>query len=82
MYYVYVLQSLKTGELYKGLTGNFDRRLSQHAKGKVASTKKRLPLRLVHVEVCETRAEARKMEKFFKSGYGREIIKELAELVS
>ena len=65
--------------LYKGLTGNIDERLSKHFNGKVESTKNRLPMKLIHVEICINRIEARKMEKFFKSGYGREIIKEIGE---
>ena len=80
MYFVYILQSVKTGELYKGLTDDFDRRLLQHSQGKVSSTKNSLPLRIVHVELCNTRPEARKVEKFFKSGFGREIIKEIIEV--
>lgn len=80
MYYVYILQSLKTKEFYKGFTDNFDRRLKQHELGKVEFTKNKLPLRIVHVEICKTRKEARKLEKYFKSGYGREVIKEIAEI--
>ena len=79
MYFVYILKSLKTEEFYKGLTDDLSRRLKEHMNGKCNSTKDRLPLKLIHVEVCSTREEARKLEKFFKSGYGREIIKELAE---
>lgn len=45
--------------------------------GQCSSTKKILPIELVHVEICQNRIEARKMEKYFKSGYGREIIEEL-----
>ena len=81
MYYVYILQSLKTGEFYKGLTDDFDRRLNQHQTSKSPSTRNKLPLRIVHIEICKDRHEARKIEKFFKSGYGREIIRELAEVV-
>lgn len=81
MYYVYILKSLKTGEFYKGLTDNLDRRLNQHLSEGSKTTKSKLPLELVHVEICKTREEARKFEKFFKSGYGREIIKEIAEVV-
>jgi len=36
-----------------------------------------LPLDLIHVEICNTRSEARKLELFFKSGYGREVIEEI-----
>ncbi len=81
MYYVYVLKSLKTGEFYKGLTDNIERRLHEHTSGKSPTTKSRLPLQLIHVEICSSRQEARDTEKFFKSGYGREVIKELAELI-
>jgi putative endonuclease len=79
MFYVYVIQSLKTGEFYKGLTDNIKRCLKQHSSKKVKFTKGKLPLKLIHVEICKDRNEARKIEKFFKSGYGREVIKELIE---
>ncbi|OGY12149.1 MAG: hypothetical protein A3H88_01660 [Candidatus Blackburnbacteria bacterium RIFCSPLOWO2_02_FULL_44_9] len=78
MYFVYILQNIQTKWSYKGLTSNLEKRLPQHFSGKVASTRSRLPLHLVHVEVCNSRLEARKLEKFFKTGYGRELIKELS----
>lgn len=80
MYFVYILQSLSTGEFYKGLTDNIERRLHEHFNGRSPTTRTRLPLKLIHVEIYASRYEARKAEKFFKSGYGREVIKELAEL--
>ena len=76
-FFVYIIQSLKTGEFYKGLTNNIDRRLSDHLSGKSNWGKIKLPIRVVHVEMCSTRQEAREMEKYFKSGFGREIIREL-----
>lgn len=81
MFYVYVLESLKTGEFYKGMTSDMDKRLVEHFSGRCKSTKSGLPVRVVHVEICNTRAEARKMEKYFKTGYGREIIRELSVLL-
>ena len=81
MHYVYILKSLKTGEFYKGLTDNIDRRLNQHLNGKSKSTKHKLPLIPIHIELCSDRQSARKMEKFFKSGYGREIIDEISAQV-
>lgn len=80
MFYVYVLRSSKTGEVYKGLTSNLDHRLKDHLAGKTQSTKFRLPVELIHVEICPTRQEARIMEKYLKSGFGREIIKEILRL--
>ena len=77
MFFIYILKSLKTKEFYKGLTNSIERRLKQHFTGKVLFTKNKLPLKLIHVEICSNRNRARIMEKFFKSGYGREIIKEI-----
>ena len=77
MWYVYVLQSIKTKVFYKGLTNDLERRLSQHFQGQSKTTKKLFPLKLVHVEICKDRIEARKMEKFFKSGFGREVLNEI-----
>ncbi len=77
MHYVYVLFSLRTNSFYKGITNNIDRRTKEHFEAKTAFSKNRLPLKLVHVEICETREDARNLEKFFKSGFGREVIKEI-----
>ena len=79
MYYVYVLHSSETDFSYKGLTDNLERRIKEHIAGENKFTKRYLPMELIHVEICESRPEARIMEKFFKSGYGREIVKELIE---
>jgi len=77
MYYVYVLKSIKTGQYYKGLTDDIERRIKEHISGFSITTKKYLPLKLIFVQICENRIEARELEKYLKSGYGREIIKEI-----
>ena len=79
MFYVYILKSLKTSEFYKGLTNNLNRRFKQRFTGKVKATAGKLPLKLVHVEFFDNRIEARKFEKFLKTGFGREIIKEMVK---
>ena len=78
MYFNYILK-LSTDEFYKGLTSTIDKRLKEHLNGKVRSTRNKLPFKLIHVELCNTRIEARKIENFFKSGYGREVIREIEE---
>jgi putative endonuclease len=77
MYYVYVLRSKQLDKLYKGLTNNLDRRLFEHNQGKVQTTKSLLPVELVYVQLCDTRIEARMLEKLLKSGWGREILNEI-----
>lgn len=72
MYYVYILKSEKDGKCYVGLTSNLKRKLQEHNAKQVKSTKARTPFTLVYNEQFETRTEARKREKFLKSGSGRE----------
>ncbi len=81
MYYTYVLRNSRTGEFYKGITDNIDRRIGEHNNGKTFSTKNRGPFELVYVQISGDRQEARGWEKFFKSGIGRETIKELAAML-
>ena len=75
MYYSYVLRSLKNGILYKGSTQNIENRLSTHNNGLVNFTSKHLPWELILSEKFETRAEAMKREKWYKTGVGRDWIK-------
>jgi len=74
MFYVYVLRSLEKGRRYVGMTKHLDRRLKEHNEGKNRSTKGFTPFELVHVEEFEERIEARKREKYLKSGSGREYL--------
>ena len=80
--YVYVLKRLQKNRYYVGLTGDIDRRFLEHDKGWVKTTRFFKPFKLVHVEFAVDRNEARKLEKFFKSGYGREVIKEIGDIVA
>lgn len=77
MYYVYVIKSLKDGSYYKGRTSNLVRRLKEHSDGKTQSNKVKRPFKLIYVELVNDIECAIKMEQFFKSGFGREVIKEI-----
>ena len=57
-YTVYVLRSIRDGKRYVGFTNNLNRRIQEHNKGKVASTRKRVPLKLVRKEYFKTKQEA------------------------
>ena len=67
MYYTYILKSEKDGKSYIGQTNNVVQRLAYHNRGKVTATRRRIPLRLSHVEVFKTRKEAMEREKYLKS---------------
>jgi putative endonuclease len=75
MYFVYILRSVKDKNLYIGFTFDVEKRLREHNKGEVTSTKARRPFELVYKETFENKEEANKREKFLKSGYGREFVK-------
>jgi putative endonuclease len=79
MFFVYVLKSLKDSKLYIGMTENVEARLIRHNQGKVPSTKYRRPFQLLHSEKYLTREEARKRERYLKSGLGH---KELSKVLS
>ncbi len=77
MWYTYNLISLKSGRLYSGSTSNLKQRLKDHnSKRGGQYTKKNAPFKLIHYEAFETKTEAMAQEKFYKSGYGREVLKE------
>jgi putative endonuclease len=62
---------LKNGDIYVGSTNDLRRRFDSHQKGTVASTRTNLPaiLRSYAAESDET--NARRLEKYFKSGTGK-----------
>lgn len=76
-YYVYVLRSLKDNKLYIGLTTNLKKRLKEHARGDVSSTKNRRYLKLIHYEYFINKEDAQAREVFLKSGYGHRQLTEI-----
>ena len=79
-YYAYVLKSEIDGRLYKGYTHDLENRLKEHNSGKTKSTKGYAPWNLIFFEVFSTEKEALLREKYFKSGIGREFLKEKLNL--
>ncbi len=74
--FVYVLRSKDYDRFYIGMTSNLEKRLKEHNSGKTKSTKYYKPWNLFFYETFDNRSEARKREKWLKSGVGREYIKE------
>jgi putative endonuclease len=75
-YKVYILFSPGFNKLYIGYTSSLSKRLESHnIKGTKDWTRKYRPWILVHVEFFETKNEALTREKFYKSGKGRELIR-------
>jgi putative endonuclease len=77
MYFVYALYSISFDRLYIGFTNDLSRRLNEHNSKKNKSTKAYVPWKLIQREEFETRLEARKREKYLKSGIGREYLRRI-----
>ena len=71
MYYVYIIYSVDFDRYYVGLSSNVSKRLEALNLGAVKSSKAFRPWEVIHTEMFETRIEARKREKYFKSAAGR-----------
>ena len=83
MFYVYILLSLKDKRFYTGSTSDLRRRFLEHKRGKVKSTKNRLPIKLLCYEGYLYKKEALRREKFLKSSDGkRDLKKRLIESLS
>jgi len=75
MYYAYVVRSINFNFHYKGHCENIEARLKQHNAGMTVSIRKYLPFEIAYFEIFETRLEAVKREKYFKSAAGRRFLK-------
>jgi putative endonuclease len=77
MFFVYAIRSCVRNYIYVGLTNNVVRRVIEHNKQENTSTKTYAPFLLILKETYDTRIEARKREKYLKSGVGKEFLKSL-----
>ena len=76
MHYVYILYSLKDGNLYKGYTSNIQTRFLKHNSGGSKSTAHRKPFVMVYIEQFDNKREALLREQFFKSLEGGAELKQ------
>ncbi len=79
MFYVYILQSQKDSELYVGCTSDLPKRVKEHNKGLVYSTKNNIPYALIHYEAFLNKKDAFTREKWLKTGWGRNQVKKMLE---
>ena len=74
-YVVYAIKSLIDNRIYVGMTQNLKKRIIEHNQGKTKSTKGYRPWKVIFFEEVESRLEARRVEKYYKSGCGKEFLK-------
>jgi len=75
MHYVYVLKSLYRNYRYVGMCTTLDKRIKQHQFGQEKTTAPYRPFKVLFSEEHSNRVDARKREKYLKSGTGKEWIK-------
>ena len=66
MFFVYILKSLKDGDLYTGSTDNLVKRIEEHNSGRSISTQSRRPFKCIYFEGYLSEKDARKREHNLK----------------
>jgi putative endonuclease len=77
MVYVYAIKSKERNYIYVGMTGNVERRVTQHQNGYETTTKAYRPFTLIYTEEFEDRISARKREKYLKTAAGKRFLRSL-----
>jgi len=73
MQYIYILESKSDNNLYVGCTNNLQNRVKLHNSGKVLSTNKRGPFKLIHYEAFLNRKDVFNREQFINQTGERSI---------
>jgi len=76
MYYFYVLRFKQNGKLYKGFTNDLKRRIADHRSKNSNFTSKNGEFELVFYEAYVSKKDAQNAERYFKTGHGREVLKD------
>ncbi len=75
MFFAYVIKRVDHDYFYKGHCEDLEQRLKQYNAGYTESIKKWIPFKIIYFESFETREEAIRQEKYFKSAAGRRFLK-------
>ena len=77
MFYVYVIESVKSYNLYVGFTKDLKNRLEEHNRGLNFSTRSYKPWQLIHYEMYINEEDARRREKYLKTSQGSRLLKRM-----
>lgn len=75
MFYVYIIESLKDGELYIGYTKDLKKRFEEHNHGLSSATRRYLPWKVIYYEACLNKDDAIRRERYLKTSQGGRLIK-------
>jgi putative endonuclease len=74
-FYVYILKSIIHNKRYIGSCEDISIRIKRHNSGKVCSTKAYKPYEAIYTEEFQSRSDAFKREKYFKTLDGYNFLK-------
>jgi putative endonuclease len=77
MFYVYVLESKKDDSLYVGYTNDLVKRFKEHNRGRVHSTKRKIPWILIHYEAYLNSRDTTRRERYLKTNQGARLLKRM-----
>lgn len=75
MFYTYVLHCKKANKFYAGFSQDLRKRVADHQKNKVYSTKRLGDCKLIFYEAFENKKDAQRREKYFKTTKGKRALK-------
>lgn len=75
MYYVYYLK-MNNNQIYTGSTKDLKMRISQHERGRVATTSKYLPVTLLGYEAYILKSDAQRRERYSKTTEGKRLFRQ------
>jgi putative endonuclease len=76
-YWVYAIKSENDSRIYVGMSEDVEKRIKEHNAGKTKSTKGFRPWKLIFKLKAESRLDARRLEIYYKTGIGKEKLKQL-----
>ncbi len=88
VHYTYLFESIQDGRWYTGATGDLRTRVRDHLQGRVSSTSdpeerlgtgstrpRRRP-RLIYYEACLSEGDAKRRERYLKTGKGKRYLRQ------
>jgi putative endonuclease len=77
MVIVYAIWSERFNRIYVGMFQDIDKRLKEHNAGMTQSTKPFRPWKIIFTERFEKWEKGRVAEKYYKSGIGKQFLKNM-----
>lgn len=75
MFYVYVIESKMSGELYADYTADLRERIVKHNRSEAASTKKHKLWNIIYYGACLNQKDAKRREHYLKISQGIKMLK-------